>query len=79
MGQVLLPEPLTIDERILCAYCSRWGLHVVPLGWGGALPRPHGMRVGKIIEEGGQGEGNRCRIFKPSTKYSPEQYEFEEF
>lgn len=52
---------------------------VVPYRWGGALPRPHGMRIGKIIGEGGQGEGNRCQIFKPATKYSPEQFAFEEF
>lgn len=37
IGQVLIPEPLTIDERISCAY-GRSGLHVVPYGWGRAYP-----------------------------------------
>lgn len=55
MDQALIPEPITIAERILCADYARPGLCVVHVGWVRASPRPHGMSVGKITGEGGQG------------------------
>lgn len=57
MSEVLIPEPITIAERISYADCSRPVLHIgnVALGWNGASSRPRGIRVDKIIGEGGQG------------------------